>query len=81
MTENSHVPSGYEIGHDEDGLTNRERDVRRLVGEGKTAAQIATEIGVTRQRVYQFLASLKDKGAIAKREGKWVVVEKGAGRG
>ena len=77
----SHVPSGYEIGLDEDGLTAREREVRDLIGKGLTAGQIAEKIGVTRQRVSQYVATLTAKGVIEKKGGKNVVKKSRKRRG
>lgn len=69
----SHVPSGYEIGTDEQGLTARERAVRDLIAKGHTRSYIGAELGVSRVRVGQLVKSLTDKGVVAKEGGLLVV--------
>lgn len=58
------VEPGYELDRDKLGLTKQERAVlRRLEKGGLRHADIAKELGVTRQRVSQIVASLRKKGA------------------
>lgn len=47
-----------------DGLTDRQRDVLRLHGEGKNPTDIGTELGISSQGVHGHLRRLRDKGLI-----------------
>lgn len=60
------VKPGYTIGRDEAGLTGREREVLRLVVDGKNMPEIAEAIGITKQRVNQILNALVGKGRLEK---------------
>ena len=53
---------GYHIGRADDGLTARERRCKELLKEGHSRAYVAGELGVSRQRVAQLVASLTQKG-------------------
>jgi DNA-binding NarL/FixJ family response regulator len=62
------VQPGYEVGKTHDGplgdLTSREKEVLRLLLDGKAQIEIHPLIGVTKQRVTQIVASLRRKGAL-----------------
>jgi SOS-response transcriptional repressor LexA len=47
-----------------DGLTDRQRDVLRLHGEGKNPTQIGEELGISSQGVHGHLRRLRGKGLI-----------------
>lgn len=63
-----HVPTGYEIGRDDRGLTNRERQALGLLVQGREGWQIAEELGVTRQRVHALIRILEKKGVLVRGE-------------
>jgi DNA-binding NarL/FixJ family response regulator len=64
---------GYAIDRDDDGLTRREREVRRGLRDGLDQPGIAESLGITKQRVNQIVASLTKKGAVSVVDGKVVV--------
>ena len=65
----------YSIGRHDDGLTDREREVVRMLGEGKSFRDMAKAHGGTHQRYHQLAQSAVKKGVIAKTaDGKYVAV-------
>lgn len=68
--------AGYEIGRDEDGLTQRERTVRDLAVEGKTIVAIGEALGFSKQRASKIVNDLISKGVLARVEGRIVRAEK-----
>lgn len=56
---------GYAIGRDSGGLTDRERQILSLLASGRTQKQIATEVHLSKQRVGQIVAALRQKGWLA----------------
>jgi len=53
---------GYEIGRDERGFTEREREVLHEIVDGKNMSDTARDLGMSRQRVHQVVEALKKKG-------------------
>jgi DNA-binding CsgD family transcriptional regulator len=53
---------GYEIGRDARGFTLKEREVLHQMVEGKSLAEAARTLSLSRQRVYQVVKSLENKG-------------------
>lgn len=53
---------GYHIAKDERDLTNREREVMGLLGQGKNTAAIGSELGITRSRAAAIVSTLVKKG-------------------
>lgn len=65
----------YSIGRHDDGLTDKERDAVRMLGEGKSFRTMAREAGGTHQRWHELAQSAVKKGVIAKTaDGKYVAV-------
>ena len=65
----------YKIGRDEQGLTERERQVLDVFRRGATSlADVAAEVGVSKQRLTQLLNSLVLKGALARTESGYATV-------
>ena len=54
--------AGYEIGRDDRGFTRKEREVLHQIVEGKSLAETARTLGMTRQRVHQVVKALELKG-------------------
>lgn len=69
--------SKYKIGRDEEGLTERERQVFEALRNGTPFVDVAATIGVSKQRVGQLLGSLIEKGRVVKTDaGAYAVVVK-----
>jgi DNA-binding CsgD family transcriptional regulator len=49
---------------DESGLTDRQRDVLRLVREGRNPTEIGRELGISSQGVHGHLRRLRDRGLV-----------------
>ncbi len=64
---------GYEIGRDERGLTNRERQVLEALIWSTPLTEIAKELEISKQRVDQIVRRLEEKGVV-ERTGDTVVV-------
>lgn len=60
--------AGYEIGRDDFGLTKREREVFEALKTGAQFNTIASELGVTKQRVDSIVKSLVRKGRVLRLE-------------
>lgn len=56
------VKPGYHIAKDERDLTEREREVMGLLGQGKNTAGIGEALGITRSRAAAIVATLVKKG-------------------
>ena len=69
------VEAGYQIGRDEHGLTEREREVLGCLMEGKSPAEAAKMLGLSRQRAHQLTVALMEKGVVAKEGRKYVPVK------
>lgn len=54
--------AGYEIGRDDRGFTEKEREVLHQIVEGKSLSEAARALGLTRQRVLQLVQALERKG-------------------
>lgn len=54
--------AGYEIGRDGRGFTEKEREVLHQMVEGKTLAEAARALDLSRQRVLQLVRALEKKG-------------------
>jgi hypothetical protein len=57
---------GYEIGKDQAGLTEKERQVLGCLKERKSFRAMAKDLGMTPQRCHQLAKSLIAKGVVAK---------------
>lgn len=69
--------SGYRLDRDDGGLTNRERQVVKLMRSGVQFVEIGEQLGITKQRVNAIVNSLVKKGAVVKTEaGNFAVVVK-----
>lgn len=53
---------GYMIGRDEHGVTAQERAVGQGLRDGVARNRIATQLGISRQRVAQIVMQLEEKG-------------------
>lgn len=64
------VKAGYELGRDENGLTNNEREVLGRMAKGLTPAKVAVEMNLSRQRTSKIAKDLVEKGWLIKGEGR-----------
>jgi len=55
----------YKLQRDRNGLTARERQVRDGIAAGMCQLDIGELLGISKQRVWQLVASLKKKGALS----------------
>lgn len=71
MGNDDKVQPGYSIDRDETGLTAKERTALGLLRAGKSQAETADLMGLTRARVSAIVRKLKDQGvdvpAVARR--------------
>lgn len=58
--------AGYEIERGPGGLTAREREVMSGLAAGLMPSEIGKNMGVTKQRIHQLIASLERKGVLTK---------------
>jgi helix-turn-helix protein len=56
----------YKIGRNQEGLTQQERKIAKLITSPPSFAQVGTSVGVTKQRAYQITQKLIEKGVLIK---------------
>lgn len=62
------VTAGYKIDRDENGLTENERHVLKLLSGGKNLTVIGKEMELSRQRAAKLAADLVKKGWLSRGE-------------
>jgi hypothetical protein len=65
----------YKIGRNQEGLTQQERKVARLITSPPSFAQVGTSVGITKQRAYQITQKLLEKGVLIKLGDRYVLAK------
>ena len=61
MTSSDHVLTGYLRAGDGDPLSDREREILRLISDGHTSAAIARQLGLKPKTIENHRANIMDK--------------------